>query len=462
MEGYLSIAVDVLIITVLMAGIWQFTSPGGARRGNLTAALAMGFAIALVLYRHGSASPVILALALAAGGAAGWILALRVNMIQIPAMIAIQNGAGALAAFLVSLVELMKNPDLSGAVAQASGLIGIVIGASTFSASLVAAGKLANVISQPPRVLPRHGLLMSLLVALIAAAAVLTVINAHGGVTAPAGALAFASLALGVLFAIRIGGADMPVVISFLNTNSGVAAAFCGIVIGNRLLIACGATVAASGTILTMLMCRAMNRNMLSVFRGISQAATGDDVRESAPSLAAGSAVSPETALLDAGKVIVVPGYGMAMAQAQQAVKDLYDALTARGAEVLFGIHPIAGRMPGHMNVLLAEVDIPYDRLIEMDEINREFSQAGVTIVVGACDVVNPAAISVSGTPLSGMPVLRVDQCPLVLVFNLDRRPGYSGVPNPLYGMGNVVMFEGNAAESVAKLAEIVRQAPPA
>ena len=308
MEGYLSIAVDVLIIAVLMTGIWQFTSPRGARRGNTTAALAMGFAIALVLYRHGSASPVILALALAAGGAAGWILALRVNMIQIPAMIAIQNGAGALAAFLVSLVELMKNPDLSGAVAQASGLIGIAIGASTFSASLVAAGKLANVISQPPRVLPRHGLLMSLLVALIAATAALTFINAPDGVTAPASALAFTSLALGVLFAIRIGGADMPVVISFLNTNSGIAAAFCGIVIGNRLLIACGATVAASGTILTMLMCRAMNRNMLSVFRGISQAATGDDVLESAPSPAAGSAVPPETALLDAGKVIVVPG----------------------------------------------------------------------------------------------------------------------------------------------------------
>jgi H+-translocating NAD(P) transhydrogenase subunit beta len=274
-------------------------------------------------------------------------------------------------------------------------------------------------------------------------------------------AIIAASIAFGIVFAVRIGGADMPVLISFLNAAAGLAAAFCGIIMKNRLLVVCGATVAASGSILTQVMCRAMNRSLSNIFigiRGAGAAAARDAASPAAPAPAsaeqAGGTDAAIVALAGAKRVIIIPGYGMALAQAQQKVKELYDLLERRGTDVKFAIHPVAGRMPGHMNVLLAEVDIPYDRLFEMEAINQEFSSTDAVIVVGACDVVNPAAMTAEGTPIYGMPILRADEAKSVIVCNLDTRPGYSGVANSLYASSNVNLLMGNAADTIARLIE--------
>ena len=269
---------------------------------------------------------------------------------------------------------------------------------------------------------------------------------------------AILALAYGVLFAIRVGGADMPITISLLNSFSGLAGAICGLTIADPLLVAVGAIVGASGLILTQIMCNAMNRTLVEVLSGsylnsrnqkqkieaaekILQDETSEIVKR-----------SPAELLGQAKKVIIVPGYGMAIGQAQSQVKSLYDTLESQGKEVKFAIHPVAGRMPGHMNVLLAEVDVPYDKLYEMDAINSEFATTDVAIVVGACDVVNPAANTAEGTPIYGMPILNVKEAKNVIVCNLDTKPGYSGVDNSLYDMPNVHLLLGNAAETVKKL----------
>lgn len=444
---------DLLIIILLFAGIFQFRFPRAARFGNLTAALALGCAAGLVLYRSGVRDPFTVGASVLAGSAAGWIVAARVTMIQIPAMVAIQNGAGGLASMLVSYVELTHAGPAAGSVAQVSGLLGLAVGAATFSGSMVAGGKLANRIKQTPVVFPLHNLILAAL-ALAAAGAGFGVQYTTDPPAPFAVGMIAAAVAFGVLFAVRIGGADMPVLISFLNAMSGLAAALCGIIIGNRLLVVCGATVAASGYILTQAMCRAMNRSLLNIFigiRGMAAAAPASPrAQDPPPAERAGGMEAAIDALAAAKRVIIIPGYGMALAQAQQKVKELYDLLEKRGADVRFAIHPVAGRMPGHMNVLLAEVDIPYDRLFEMEVINPEFASTDVVIVAGACDVVNPAAMTAEGTPIYGMPILRADEARSVIVCNLDTRPGYSGVENVLYSKPNVNLLLGNAAETIA------------
>ena len=453
---------DLLIIALLFAGIFQFRSPRSAARGNLTAAFALGCAAGLIVYRNGSAEPWIVAAAVIAGSAAGWFVAARVTMIQIPAMVAFQHGAGGVAAFLISFVELTHgNADFS-MVGEVSGLMGLAIGAATFSGSMVAGGKLANRIRQTPVVLPGHNLIMAGLALAVAGAGFAFHFIVDFPVPIAAGIIA-ASILFGIVFAVRIGGADMPVLISFLNAAAGIAAAFCGIIIRNRLLIVCGATVAASGSILTYVMCTVMNRSLSNIFVGIR---TDGAVHANAPS----PEKSPQPAergdglaravddLSLAKSVIVIPGYGMALAQAQAGVKELYDLLEAQGKDVRFAIHPVAGRMPGHMNVLLAEVDIPYDRLYEMDAINPEFPNTDAVIVVGACDVVNPAAMTAEGTPIYGMPILRADEARSVIVCNLDTKPGYSGVDNVLYQEPNVNFLPGNAADTIASLLAMLKQ----
>jgi NAD(P) transhydrogenase subunit beta len=278
------------------------------------------------------------------------------------------------------------------------------------------------------------------------------------------------SILLGILVAIRIGGADMPVLISFLNATSGFAAAFCGVILSSPLLVACGAVVAASGSILTQVMCQAMNRHLWQVFLGF-QARTVPVAVPPTTSTAPAATPKPEpepapptkptqsdahaqaaNALRSAHKVIFVPGYGMAVAQAQAEVVELAGWLQRRGVEVSFAIHPVAGRMPGHMNVLLAEADVDYDLLKEMDQVNPEFSGSDVALVLGACDVVNPAANTVPDTPISGMPVLRVNEAAHVVICNLDERPGYSGVPNPLYQDAKTLLLLGDAKVSLRQL----------
>jgi NAD(P) transhydrogenase subunit beta len=444
---------DLGVIALLVAGISRFRTPAGARFGNHAAAVALLAAIALVLVRAGVTDPWVVALSSAVGALLGVAVAARVSMTGIPAMVAFQHGMGGVAAVLVSAIELTRGADALTHVARVSGLIGLVLGAATFSASLLAAAKLGNHVTQAPTRLRAHN---ALLVALILVGAWLCGQHWVGGGAGAVVAIVAVSAVFGVLFAIRIGGADMPVLISFLNATAGLAAAFCGVAIANRLLIVVGATVASSGSILTIMMCRAMNRSLATIFVGAPSAAPRAAPEPPPPAASSGS---PHDRLdtvaklaLHARKVIVVPGYGMALAHAQFEVVRLTRLLETIGKDVRFAIHPVAGRMPGHMNVLLAEADVDYDQLVELEDANREFAATDLVLVVGACDVVNPAALDVEGTPLSGMPILMAHQARAVAVCNLDERPGYSGVANPLYRSERTVLLLGDALETIKEL----------
>ena len=506
---WLNLAIDLAIIFLFIGGIALFYRPREARVGNLMAAGAIAGAFVAVLLRNRFEAPYLMAAALAAGSAAGWLVARVVRMIRIPAMVAFQNGAGGLAACLISFVEMTgATAGTAPAVAQISGYLGLVLGAATFSGSMVASGKLSGVLSERTVDLPRHSLLLLLNVLVVAALAVAAEGTGVEGRAPILVAMIGLSLLLGVVFTIRIGGADMPIIISFLNATTGLAAALCGIIVQNRLLVACGAVVAASGSILTHMMCKAINRSLANVFVGIKKAAgqkpadpfsralqeqaaprdgaadrpdAGEaegeaagapaDPHGAAVAAAAGAEAGAEAAaaavdaaadnlpraleaMRRATKVVIIPGYGMAMAQAQFTVVKLARRLEELGKEVRFAIHPVAGRMPGHMNVLLAEADVDYEKLVEMDDINPDFQSVDLALVVGACDVVNPAAIESEGTPISGMPVLLAHEAKSVVVCNLDAKPGYSGVENPLYGMKKTITLFGDAADTVAALLE--------
>jgi len=451
-------AIDLAVLLLLIGGIWQFRTPRGARKGNWAAAVALLLGMAAVLYRHPVSAPVVVITFLALGSLAGWTVAVRVNMIQIPAMVAFQHGAGGIAAFIVSFVELTREQAVLTPVGKVAGIAGMIVGAATFSGSFIAAGKLANLIKQTPVVFPRHNWWLAGLVAAIVVLSTVALGISGAPLLHCLVILILVSAVLGAVFAIRVGGADMPVLISFLNATAGLAAGLCGIVIGNRLLIACGATVAASGSILTRVMCAAMNRSILKVFAG-TRGGTGAPGLGQVPApspLPLSSKEEPFAAAVgkarDAKSVIIVPGYGMALAQAQFEVARLAGRLEALGKEVNFAIHPVAGRMPGHMNVLLAEAEIDYGKLLEMEDVNPRFKETDLVFVVGACDVVNPAAIQVADTPISGMPILMVHEARSVVVCNLDLRPGYSGVDNPLYADPRTILLLGNAKETLGRL----------
>ena len=454
----LDLLADLVVIALLVAGIARFRTPGGARAGNHAAALALVAAIVLVLIRTGVAHPAVVALATAAGALLGTAVAFRASMTSIPAVVAFQHGMGGVTAVLVSAIELTRavEPTASGKV---SGLFGLVLGAATFSASLLAAGKLDNRLRQAPTRLRGHNvyLFVLLLLAGACAARYWVAASAVGYVAA----IVVLSVVAGALFAIRIGGADMPVLISFLNATAGLAAAFCGVAISNRLLIVAGATIASSGSILTIMMCRAMNRDLVSIFFG----GPGAPAAAPRPATTVAPAERPRgrgsrderldaltTLAREARTVIVVPGYGMALAGAQFEVVRLAKLLETMGKQVRFAIHPVAGRMPGHMNVLLAEADVDYEKLVEIDDANRELPGTDLVLVVGACDVVNPAALEVDGTPLSGMPILMAHEARAIAVCNLDERPGYSGVANPLYDADKTLLLFGDALQTIQEI----------
>lgn len=464
MNDWQHLLVDIGIVLLLTFGIWQFRTRRGARRGNLTGALALAAALGVALWRDPVQAVGLVVAAVVAGGLVGWAIALRVDMVQIPAMVAFQHGCGGVAAALVSYVELARGPEALPVVGLVSGLLGLLIGAATFSASMVAAGKLAGRLRGTPQILPRHNLWLGGL-ALLALGAAAAVVAATGlPIHLFLIVLGAMAVTLGIVFAVRIGGADMPVLISFLNATAGFAAALVGVVIENRLLIACGATVAASGSILTVVMCRAMNRSLLNVFTGLKAsteeppppAGTGEPGEAAGPAPARLAPEDPYGYAADllraARSVVIIPGYGMALAHAQFEVVGLADRLTRAGADVRFAVHPVAGRMPGHMHVLLAEADVDPDTLFEMSEVNERFPETDLAVVVGACDVVNPAAVTTTGTPISGMPILLAHQARQVIVFNLDDRPGYSGVENPLYDEPKTLLLLGDAKSTVAEV----------
>ncbi|MBF0210639.1 MAG: NAD(P)(+) transhydrogenase (Re/Si-specific) subunit beta [Desulfamplus sp.] len=489
----MTLIIDFLVISGLILGIWLFSEPRKARFGNFAAAFSLFCAFVLILYRYQIINVNTVAISLMFGAIVGYVVARSVNMNQIPAMVAIQNGAGGAAAFLVSFVELTRADQSLNSVTAISGIIGLAVGAFTFSGSMVAGAKLANKMRQSPQTLSNHNFLVLVTIwGMFAACATSFHVSSESAFYLHLVQIVLSCL-LGILFSIRIGGADMPVLISFLNSMTGMAAALCGMVLSNRLLIAFGAIVASSGYILTYMMCKAMNRNIIKVFipdsqpsQPIAQSTTVISPEKIAKDSNLSEAISePQTevnneadnvvgddgqveavepvgsvdpladaakALLTAKSVIVIPGYGMALAKAQFKVLELASILTKRGASVKYAIHPVAGRMPGHMNVILAEAEVDYDDLIEMEDVNSLFSDTDVAMVIGACDVVNSAAIEVEGTPISGMPILLAHEAKQIIVCNFDDKPGYSGVPNPLYKNSKTVMIQGDAKATVTDL----------
>lgn len=437
----------ILIVLSVLVGLFLMSKPQTARIGNAISAAATLVAILVTMYTYKIlAAPVIL-ISIAVGVIISLFIIFRVKMIQMPQLVALLNGFGGLSSAFVAVLSYKQATDRFSAY---TAIIALIIGFITFTGSLVAAGKLHKLLPQKPVIIKGH---TALILLVIIATVVCAVLHVPIYITAILAAL------FGILFSIRVGGADMPITISLLNSLSGVAGGIAGIAVGNVILAAIGGIVGASGLLLTQIMCKAMNRKLLSILLGSTSISAG-----SAPAAKAEpeeipaekTALSPEEILCNAKKVIIVPGYGMALAQAQSKVKALADKLEEKGAEVKFAIHPVAGRMPGHMNVLLCEVDVPYDKLYEMEIINPEFAECDAVIVVGANDVINPAANTAEGTPIYGMPVLDAAAAKAVIICNFDENPGYAGVPNPLYKSSNTLLLLGDAKETVSKLIDCI------
>ena len=444
-------------VAAVLLGINLMSKVKTSVLGNALSAAAMIMAMTLAVIRYGITSHISLYVALAIGAVIGVIGAARAKMISMPQIIALLNGLGGAASALVAGVTAINGP-VSLFDAATAGLA-LAVGALTFTGSLIAAGKLARILDSRPKTLPHHAAIMGLLAALCVAGIVLQTV--HSSIWAIP--VAVLSLAIGVVFVIRVGGADMPITISLLNALSGVAGGIAGMAINEPLLVVIGGIVGASGLILTQDMCKAMNRKLITILTG-KTTATASVKKEEAP---AEPEAAPEdkklteetvaATLKAAKKVIIVPGYGMALSQAQEKVASLAAALEEKGAEVKFAIHPVAGRMPGHMSVLLCEADIDYDKLFMMEDINEEFATCDIAVVIGANDVTNPAANTAEGTPIYGMPVLSVVDAPMTVFCNFDTKPGYAGVPNPMYEADNVLLMLGDAKESVNQLLSLVR-----
>ncbi|MBN1239891.1 MAG: Re/Si-specific NAD(P)(+) transhydrogenase subunit beta [Gammaproteobacteria bacterium] len=430
-----------------------------ARRGNLYGMLGMALALLATLIGVVSDNFAILFGALVVGGALGLMLAKRVQMTQMPELVAILHSLVGLAAVLVGFANFTDPAvQLAGAektIHDVETYLGILIGAVTFSGSVIAFGKLSGRIGGKPLVLPgRHWLNLALLLLAIWFGAWFLDAAEGGAGLAPLLLMTAVALLFGIHMVMAIGGADMPVVISMLNSYSGWAASATGFMLGNDLLIVTGALVGSSGAILSYIMCRAMNRRFLSVIAGgfgtsgASAAGAAGEQGEVQPLDPADAAVM----LKDAKNVVIVPGYGMAVAQAQHAVYELTKELQNAGVSVRFAIHPVAGRMPGHMNVLLAEANVPYDIVLEMDEINDDFPEVDVSIVIGANDIVNPSAQEVPDSPIAGMPVLEVWKGRATFVLKRSMATGYAGVENPLFFRENTFMLFGDAREMLQAL----------
>lgn len=428
-----------------------------ARRGNFYGML--GMAIALIAAVAGiKGNYAVLVGTLSLGGVVGFVLARRVQMTQMPELVAILHSLVGLAAALVGYATYL-DPDgqhYQGAEKTIHDIeiyLGILIGAVTFSGSVVAFGKLSGKIGGKPLTLPgRHWLNLILLIVTVALGAAFVGQSAEGGGLTPLLIMTVIALIFGIHMVMAIGGADMPVVVSMLNSYSGWAAAATGFMLKNDLLIVVGALVGSSGAILSYIMCRAMNRKFLSVIAGGfgssggGAAKSGDGEQGEAISISA-----EETAELmgEAKEVMIIPGYGMAVAQAQHTVNEMTKSLRAKGVNVRFGIHPVAGRMPGHMNVLLAEAKVPYDIVFEMDEINEDFPDVDVSVVIGANDIVNPSALDEPDSPIAGMPVLECWKGRHTIVLKRSMATGYAGVENPLFFKENTQMLFGDAQESL-------------
>jgi NAD(P) transhydrogenase subunit beta len=423
------------------------SSPSTARHGIWAGEIGMVLAIGGTLLRHGIVDWKWIIIALVLGSGIGIPLGM-VQMTAVPQRTALSHAFGALCVTLVGTAEFyLRSPDIPKFMMAVLSME-VILGGLTFTGSLMAAGKLQEVLPQRPITYKGQNLVNLLFLGVAVALAVYLVLNPGAKQFFPV--IVAISLVVGVFLVIPIGGADMPTVISLLNSYAGLSAAAMGFVLNSKLLIIAGALDGSSGFILSVIMSKAMNRSFTNVlFGAFGQVQTSAAADQEAKPVRSATPEEAAAILSAANKVVVVPGYGMAVAQAQHKVRELYDQLTKKGVDVRFAIHPVAGRMPGHMNVLLAEADIPYDRLIEMDEINGDFAQTDVALVIGANDVTNPAARTDQSSPIFGMPILDVDKAHTVMVIKRSMNPGFAGIDNPLYYLDQTLMLFGDAKQFV-------------
>lgn len=452
-----------LVASVLfILGLKGLTHPRTSVRGNILGAIGMFLAVVVTLLHRNIVSFEVIFAGLVVGSAIGAVLALKVKMTAMPQLVALFNGFGGGASALVAGAALIEAVHTGGQLhtqftlaSAASGVIGSV----TFWGSLVAFTKLQELISgRGIRFSGQHILNVVIGLSVVAIGAWIVIAPATAGLY---WVLVIVASLLGVLLVIPIGGADMPVVIALLNSYSGMAAATTGFVLNNNVLIIAGSLVGASGLILTRIMCKATNRSISNVLFGVMEVAVVG--KAAADEVYAGrvkSASPEEVAMLfdTARRVVIIPGYGMAVSQAQHAVRDLANLLESRGIEVEFAIHPVAGRMPGHMNVLLAEANIPYEKLKEMDAINPTFEQTDVALVIGANDVVNPTARTDPKSPIAGMPILDVDKARSVVIVKRSLSPGFAGIPNPLFAADNALMLFGDGKKAILELIAALKE----
>lgn len=466
MSTYIVDLIYLLSAIMFILGIKGLTRPKTAVRGNFMSAFAMLVAIVVTLLDKSIISYQNIILGMIVGGVIGGTLAVRVQMTSMPQMVALLNGFGGASSLGVAAASYLLTISGSGFEVGMAGTINIVfvcltviIGTVTLTGSLVAFAKLQELIPGQPMGFPgqkfANGIILIVALGLVFA---LTQTPANTGAFWIMVGLA---AVLGLTLVLPIGGADMPVVISLLNSYSGIAAAIAGFVMGNTVLIVSGSLVGASGLILTQIMCVAMNRSLGNVLFGVMGQGSGPAI--DADEIYAGkvkSAGADEVAMMleTAKRVVIVPGFGMAMAQAQHAVRELMDVLEANGTEVEYAIHPVAGRMPGHMNVLLAEAEVPYDKLVEMDRINPTFEDTDIAIVIGANDVTNPMAREDEGSPIYGMPILNVDKAKTVIVVKRSLSPGFAGLPNPLFAMDNTYMVYGDGKKAIVDMTAAIDQ----
>ncbi len=447
---YLIEIIYLIASALFILSLKWMSSPKTARHGIWAGEIGMVLAIAGTLLHHGIVDYKWIVIALVLGSGIGIPLGM-VQMTAVPQRTALSHAFGALCVTLVGTAEFyLRTPEIPKFMMSVLSME-VILGGLTFTGSLIAAGKLQEVLPQRPITYKGQNVVNLLFLGVAIALAVYLVIHPEAKQFFPV--IVGMALIVGIFLVIPIGGADMPTVISLLNSYAGLSAAAMGFVLNSKLLIIAGALDGSSGFILSVIMCKAMNRSFTNVlFGAFGQVQASSSAGQEARTVRSATAEEAAAILAAANKVVIVPGYGMAVAQAQHKVRELYDALTKKGVEVRFAIHPVAGRMPGHMNVLLAEADIPYDRLIEMDEINGDFPQTDVALVIGANDVTNPAARTDQSSPIFGMPILDVDKAHTVMVIKRSMNPGFAGIDNPLYYLDNNLMLFGDAKQFVGSI----------
>lgn len=459
MNIYLSIIYLIATVTFIV-GLKNLGHPATAKKGNLISAFGMGLAIVgTIILTEKEIPTIIYALiigAIVVGGIIGWVIAMKVEMTKMPELVSLFNGFGGASALLIGLVEFNKNIGVAEADKASPAIIStiiaaIIIGSITFTGSLVAWAKLNG--SMKDLRLPKYNLINNILfLALLAFAIYIVLMGSDSSILIYV--LLAASLVYGYLFVAPIGGADMPVVISLLNSLTGIAAAITGILYGNMVMLVGGILVGSAGLILTFAMCKAMNRSLASVIFGAfgGTEASGTSTGKSGGTIKKTTASDAAVLLNYSTNVVIVPGYGLAVAQAQHVIHELEELLTKKGVSVKYAIHPVAGRMPGHMNVLLAESNVDYDKLVEMDDINPQFPNTDVVLVVGANDVVNPAAHNDPSSPIYGMPILDVENAKHIIVNKRSMNVGYAGIENELFFNQKTNMLFGDAKDALTKL----------